>query len=98
MRPAGGWIEGRLGLPIEPANVVLLGGEQQRFNEPLAPGAKNLAGNPGVHGLADGEDAGRLTAKQHAPFSANPFTQQDTKRLGSAVPAPASAELDIQTL
>ena len=37
----------------------------ERFSKILIPGAQNLARDPGMGRLADGEDAGRLAAKQH---------------------------------
>ena len=60
MRPAGRGVECGLGLPVDPADIVLLGGHEQRFREAFVPSAQDLARDPGVGRLADGERAGRL--------------------------------------
>ena len=65
MRPPSAGVECRLYFPVEPSDVVLLRGQQERFSKVLIPGAQNLARDPGVCRLADGEHAGRLAAKQH---------------------------------
>ncbi|HZZ22069.1 MAG TPA: hypothetical protein VFE60_05605 [Roseiarcus sp.] len=58
-------IEGRHGIPVEPADVVLLAREKQRLSQWFGPGAKQLSRDPGVRGLADREDAGTVVAEQH---------------------------------
>jgi hypothetical protein len=65
MWPTSFGIECRLGFPVEPSNVVLLRGQQERFSKSTIPSAQNLARDPGVGRLADGEDAGRLIPKEH---------------------------------
>src|SRR6185312_4198346 len=65
MRTAGLGVESRRGLPVEPADVVLLRGKQQRLAQRLAPGAQNLSRNPGMGRLADGENARGLGPKEH---------------------------------
>ena len=65
MRPAGLGIECGLGLPVDPSDIVLLRGHEQRFREGFLPGAQYLTRDPSMGQLADGEIAGRLAAKQH---------------------------------
>jgi hypothetical protein len=50
---------------LEPAEIVLLGGEEQRLSQRLGPGSQQLSRDPRVRGLADGEDTGIVVAKQH---------------------------------
>ena len=65
MRPPGFRVEGGLGFPVDPTDIVLLGRQLERLWEVFMPSAQYLARDPSVRRLADGESAGRLVTKQH---------------------------------
>ena len=59
-------VECGLGFPVDPSAIVLLRGHEQRFREGFIASAQDLARDPSMGQLADGEIAGRLVATQHA--------------------------------
>jgi hypothetical protein len=62
-------------IPVGHADVVLLGaqadlGERLRGRDlVVAPAAGQLAGDPGVRGLADADDAVAIVMEQHGPLT-----------------------------
>jgi hypothetical protein len=52
---------------------VLFGREKQRLSQRFGPGAQQLSRDPRVRGLADGEDARIVVAKQHRSPSDDPL-------------------------
>jgi hypothetical protein len=65
MRTPGPRIETGRRLPVHPADVMLLGGEQQRLAKRRIPRPQDLPREPRMRELADGEGGGGLVAKQH---------------------------------
>ena len=64
-------------LPGEPANVMLLGGEakflvrHRRGKLVIAPGARQLAGEPGMARLRNGDHIEAVLAQQHPCYLIN---------------------------
>ena len=74
MRAPGAGVKARRHLPIDPAEVMLFGREQQRLGKLFIPRAHEVARYPRMRELTDGDDAGVFGAEKHRrlPFGRKP--------------------------